>query len=312
MNKIARSFQILATTSVGLLAVPQALAADRTWVSAIAGDDSNPCTRTTPCQTLKGALANTSPGGEINILDSGGYGGVTISQSVSIIAPPGVEAGILSDLTGIIITAGPNDVVTLSGLDIQGKGVGIEFKSGGALFVDKCAIRHFHSGTGYGIWFEPTGAAKLYVQDTAVSDNNAGINIDPQGTGSAIVMLARVQVENNGIGIGPDTRTSTGPGINMTVRDSVLAGNGHGVWAFTSASKVPVGTLGSGPVHVTIDHSAIAANTTGIKTDGLYSMVTVSNSTFTGNANAVGLNSKVQLHTNNTRDNNGDDSTDQL
>ncbi|HEX4557176.1 MAG TPA: right-handed parallel beta-helix repeat-containing protein [Xanthobacteraceae bacterium] len=312
MNKIARSLRILATTSVCLLAIAQAQAADRTWVSAIAGDDSNPCTRTTPCQTLKVALANTAPGGEINILDSGGYGAVTISQSVSIIAPPGVEAGILADPTGIIITAGPNDVVTLSGLDIQGKGIGIEFKSGGALFVDKCAIRHFRGGTGYGIWFEPSGGAKLYVQDTAVSDNNTGISIDPQGTGSAIVMLTRVHVENNGIGIDPDTRTSTGAGISMTVRDSVLAGNGHGVWAFTSASKVPPGTLGSGPVHVTIDHSAIASNTTGIKADGFNSMVTVSNSTFAGNAKAVDLNSKVQLYPTNTRDNNGDDPKDQL
>jgi hypothetical protein len=312
MNKIARSLGILATTSVSLLAVAQALAADRTWVSAVAGDDQNPCTRTTPCLTLKGALTNTAPGGEINILDSGGYGGVTITQSVSIIAPPGVEAGILADPAGIIIAAGPADVVTLSGLDIQGKGVGIEFKSGGALFVEKCAIRHFQSGSGTGIWFEPAGAAKLYVQDTVVSDNNIGISISPQGTGSALVMLTRVQAENNGIGIDPDTRISTGPGINMVVRDSVLAGNDSGVWAFTNASRVPVGTPGSGPVHVMIDHSAIAGNTTGIKADGFNSMVTVSNSTITTNATAMGANAKVQLHPNNTRANNGDDPKEQL
>jgi hypothetical protein len=312
MANIARSLGVLATMTVALLPVGQARAADRTWVSAVAGDDANTCTRTAPCQTLKGALANTVAGGEINILDSGGYGAVTIAQSVSIIAPPGVEAGILSDVVGITITAGANDVVTLSGLDIQGKGTGIEFKSGGALLVEKCTIRHLRQGNGTGIWFEPNGAARLYVHDTDVSDNGTGISISPLGAGSATVMLSRVLAENNGTGLFPDTRVSTGSGINMTVQDSVLAGNGHGIWASTNASKVAQGALGSGPVQVTIDRSAIAGNTTGIRADGFYAMVTVSNSTISGNTTAVDPNAKVQLQPSNTRDHNGDDPKDQL
>ena len=45
----------------------------RTWVSSL-GSDTNQCTRTAPCLTFAGAIANTIPGGEIDALDPGDSG----------------------------------------------------------------------------------------------------------------------------------------------------------------------------------------------------------------------------------------------
>src|SRR2546430_2334276 len=57
--------------------------ASRTWVSGV-GDDANPCSRTAPCKTFPGAISKTASGGEINCLDPGGFGGVTITKSIAI------------------------------------------------------------------------------------------------------------------------------------------------------------------------------------------------------------------------------------
>jgi hypothetical protein len=59
--------------------------ATRTWVSGV-GDDANPCSRTAPCKTFAGALSKTAAGGEISVLDPGGFGAVTITKSISIVA----------------------------------------------------------------------------------------------------------------------------------------------------------------------------------------------------------------------------------
>src|SRR6266550_4525079 len=79
--------------------------ATRTWVSGV-GDDANPCSRTAPCKTFAGAISKTAAGGEINALDPGGYGAVTITKAITIDGG-GTFASILSSLVnGIVINAG--------------------------------------------------------------------------------------------------------------------------------------------------------------------------------------------------------------
>src|SRR4051795_6752110 len=96
--------------------------ATRTWVSGV-GDDANPCSRTAPCKTFPGAISKTAAGGEINCLDPGGFGGVTITKAITI-ACEGVTAGVLvSGVNGILVAAGASDVVFLKGLDIEGLGM---------------------------------------------------------------------------------------------------------------------------------------------------------------------------------------------
>src|SRR6266568_4863825 len=97
--------------------------AQRTFVSAAGGNDANPCTLTLPCRNFQAAIAQTASGGEVIVLDSGGYGTVTISQAVSLIAPPGVYAGIsVFSGAGITVSAGASDVVVIRGLTLNGLG----------------------------------------------------------------------------------------------------------------------------------------------------------------------------------------------
>src|SRR4051794_15063177 len=109
------------------LAVPSAAfgQATRTWVSGV-GDDANPCSRTAPCKTFAGAISKTANGGEINCLDPGGFGGVTIGKSLTIKCHY-TEGGVLvSGTNAIVVNATATDKVTLRGLDINGIGVGAQ------------------------------------------------------------------------------------------------------------------------------------------------------------------------------------------
>src|SRR6267378_4028202 len=122
--------------------------ATRTWVSGV-GDDANPCSRTAPCKTFAGAISKTAAGGEIDALDPGGFGAVTITKAITIDGA-GTNASILaSGTTGVIINAGAADVVILRNLSINGApptspGLnGIRFIAGGELHLDNVAIFGF-------------------------------------------------------------------------------------------------------------------------------------------------------------------------
>jgi len=78
-----RAPKILMTAVLLASAATARAQATRTWVSGV-GDDANPCSRTAPCKTFAGAISKTAAGGEINVLDPGGFGGVTITKSITI------------------------------------------------------------------------------------------------------------------------------------------------------------------------------------------------------------------------------------
>src|ERR1041384_5314880 len=105
----------LLTLLIGLAVAPQASAqATRTWVSGV-GDDANPCSRTAPCKTLAGAISKTAEYGEINAVDPGGFGQVTITKSIIIDLTPNEGGVLVAGTNGITIAAQPDDVVTLRG-----------------------------------------------------------------------------------------------------------------------------------------------------------------------------------------------------
>src|SRR4030095_3621241 len=102
--------------------------ATRTWVSGV-GDDANPCSRTAPCKTFAGAISKTAVGGEISVLDPGGYGAVTITKPITI-SGVGEQSRILASraqgvITNItqVINAPQTNTVTLRNLQINGAGV---------------------------------------------------------------------------------------------------------------------------------------------------------------------------------------------
>src|SRR5437588_9342837 len=72
-----------ATLSLWLPSAPAFAQATRTWVSGV-GDDANPCSRTAPCKTWAGAISKTFIGGEIDALDPGGFGTVTVTKSITL------------------------------------------------------------------------------------------------------------------------------------------------------------------------------------------------------------------------------------
>src|SRR6266571_845328 len=173
MKKLVLSLAIAGTALVPLLCSAPAYAqATRTWVSGV-GDDVNPCSRTAPCKTFAGAISKTAAAGEINCLDPGGFGAVTINKSIMIRCNY-TEAGVVvAGTNGIIVNTLSTDVVYLEGLDILGANTGlsgISFIQGGVLHVKNSVIREFNgagAGNGNGIKFAPTVAgAELHVTDT--------------------------------------------------------------------------------------------------------------------------------------------------
>ena len=201
-SKILR-FLGTAVLVIGFSATAHAQAT-RTWVSGV-GDDANPCSRTAPCKTFAGAISKTASGGEINVLDPGGFGAVTITKPITI-SSEGFEAGVLTNAGSGIIVNVPNaaDVVVLRGLDFEGLSAatnGIIVITGGTVQVENCTINHF---TQNGINFAPTVAnSQLRVVNTIARSNNgaggAGLSVS---SGNLVnVMVSNSSFVGNTIGI---------------------------------------------------------------------------------------------------------------
>src|SRR5262245_2482191 len=157
--------------------------ATRTWVSGV-GDDVNPGSRTAPCKTFAGAISRTANPGEIDCLDPGGFGAVTITKSVTLDGTGTFGSILASGTTGVIINgAGIN--VTLRDLSINGVGAnagitGIRIVNAANVHIIDCMIFGFTSGaTGKGIDDQRTGGGRLWVVNTVIRDNSIGIQVKP-------------------------------------------------------------------------------------------------------------------------------------
>src|SRR5258706_9391637 len=121
MNKFRFTLKLVAIAvfTIAFASMAQAQAT-RTWVSGV-GDDVNPCSRTAPCKTFAGAISKTATGGEIDCLDPGGFGAVTVTKAITIDCDSGA-GGILNagGVNGVLIAAGATDTVQLRNLSIQG------------------------------------------------------------------------------------------------------------------------------------------------------------------------------------------------
>jgi hypothetical protein len=188
-----------------LYTLPAHAQATRTWVSGV-GDDANPCSRTAPCKTFAGAISKTAPGGEINCLDPGGFGALTITKSISIICGEAGEAGVLvSGTPGITVAAGPSDKVFLEGLDFQGLGTGtngINFVSGAQLIVNKCKINGFATN-GVNVASNTSGAvvvinkSLIYVNGTNGTANTGGVTVQGAGGVTNNVEIIDTLIQSN-------------------------------------------------------------------------------------------------------------------
>ena len=258
----------------------------RTFVSASSGDDASPCTRDAPCLTFAAALRNTLAGGEIDVLDPGDFGPVTLTGSMTIDGGGGSVAGALvaPGTSGITINAGANDVINLRGLAFDGYGAtgasGVVFNSGSRLEIEHCSFQGFDTA---GIAFTPGAGsattARMFVENSTVAGNAGGVLIKPTAGIAAAVMLTRVHIDqNSGSGLIVDGTNGSGL-IQAAVGDGSASSNaGNGI------------TVTSAVASVTMDvtRTTIAANgNAGIQSQGGAARVTVGGSQIRGNATGL-------------------------
>ena len=227
---INRIFFVMSLSAGSLITMAQAT---RTWVSGV-GDDVNPCSRTAPCKTLAGAISKTATGGEINVLDPGGFGAVTITKSITIDGG-GIIGSILSSATNGITVNAPNSLVTIRNFSINGAGStlginGIRVLTVGKLNVENCTLANFSAN---GIDVNTTTAADVTISNVIIHNTNNGVSfVGPlSSTGSAgFIVLNGCHIQGittNGINIGSG---------KATISNSVVSGCSIGVKSNTGAA----------------------------------------------------------------------------
>jgi hypothetical protein len=253
--------------------------ATRTWVSGV-GDDVNPCSRTAPCKTYAGAISKTAAGGEISVLDPGGYGTLTATKSITVDGGTGAGWGstLASGTNGFIIndslsgTPGTSKVI-LRNLSINGAGTtlgldGIRFLSGSELTVENVVIQNF---SGDAIDIAQGGTSTTNIRNVT-ADNIGGSAVKASTTfGEAIVLIdnSRFRAGTEGVHAINNCR--------VTVRDSVITQSTTGIRTSGSNSIIntddnfvafcATGIQASSGSSINVSDSIIAQNGTGVSTN---------------------------------------------
>jgi Right handed beta helix region len=278
MFLFAVSFQIAANAQ-----------ATRTWVSGV-GDDVNPCSRTAPCKTFAGAISKTATNGEINCIDSGGFGAVTITKSITIDCTNEIGGILASGTNGVVINiTAAIDVpksVRLRGLQISGVGTGlngVRILAANKVSIENTVIDGF---TAHGVSLETlSGAIKLGLDNVTVRNNTLqGINSFLTGGTANIAVSNSNLTLNNGVGF------NLSGGVKASISDTKIFGNGSGVVAVNSdlaltrcvISNNTTGIQGGAGTTIRISGNTVTNNTTGLSPNG-GSIVSFSNNTVDGN-----------------------------
>ncbi|MDB5679271.1 hypothetical protein [Sphingomonas bacterium] len=210
--------------AVALLAASPAMAqATRTWVSGV-GDDVNPCSRTAPCKTFAGAISKTAAGGEINALDPGPYGAVSITKSITL-RGDGEETGVLATLgtNGIIINAAATDKVIIDGLDLEGAGTGlngIRILSARDVLIVNTAIRDFAAAGGSCVSINSGAQIRVVVRASVLFNCETGVSVASTGG-----VTAKAKVYNSLIHVAAVAGiTVTGAGNSADIKNTEIVG----------------------------------------------------------------------------------------
>ncbi len=244
--------------------------ATRTWVSGV-GDDVNPASRTAPCKTFAGAISKTATGGEINAIDPGGYGAVTITKSITIDGG-GTFASILSSMTtGVIINAGPTGVVILRNLNINGAGNGIngiKITSAKKVIIENCNLFGF---TQRGVEINTTEPCTVMMNNVTV--NNAADAVGISNSASTVIIdNSRFQMLSNA-------------GVNLMTGQATLTNS--------NISGCGTGIITAAKTTATISGNTITNNDTGLQNAG--SIVSAGNNLLSGNKTQGSVSSTVKL-----------------
>lgn len=298
MNRFKFVFQSLilvaVVTAFSFVANAQAT---RTWVSGV-GDDVNPCSRTAPCKTFAGAISKTATGGEINCIDPGGFGAVTVTKSITIDCS-GTFGSILSSLANGITVNAAAGVVRFRNLAINGAGSGfngIRVVAASKVSIENVTMDGF---TTHGISIETTSGATKVVVDNVKIRNAAGNGINSFITGgTANITVSNSNISHCATGVNFSSNTkgaiqsstlaanTTGLGAasaEMGVKDCLITNNGTGVNAFAGGI-------------FRISSNIITANTTGVTASGGGSVLSYSNNVINGNTTDGGPTGLVSLN----------------
>jgi hypothetical protein len=298
---MSRKLMILIVAIAALTAVPSAFAeATRTWVSGV-GDDANPCSRTAPCKTFAGAISKTAAGGEINCLDPGGFGVVTITKSITIDCD-GTFGSILACSANGVILNGANIVVKLRALAINGCNLTITPGINGIRVLSAKSLRleevHIYGFGQRGIsWESVTPVGKLFVNNSYIHDNNAagvrwiGSTVNALG-GRVTIVNSMLSGNSNGLVI--DGNSNTANVSSAVVKDTTIADNaGNGIEATVNAKVQVVSSelTGNGGIGISantnaivrVDDSTISFNGTGISVAGGAQVLSHQNNTLQDN-----------------------------
>jgi hypothetical protein len=254
------------TLAAFALSAPAHAQATRTFVSGV-GNDADPCSRTAPCKTFAGAISKTFINGEIDCLDPGGFGTVTITKSITIDCTSTLGSILGSGTNGVIINipVNANDPfrsVRLRGLSINGTGSsgtigtrtglrGISISQALTVIVEDTVISDF---TLQGISdTRSTTGGKLLIRNSVIR-NNTGAGILAQGAATNTVSLENVHSINNGFGI------ATATGNRVSITRSVFSGNTSG------GVEADLGG------QVGLDSSLVSGNATGLQNSGTMSL----------------------------------------
>ncbi len=233
--------------------------ATRTWVSGL-GDDANPCSRTAPCKTFPGAYSRTAAGGEIDVIDPGGFGTISISKAITIDGGGGVMASILSAGTvGVTVNAGANDQVTLRNLWINGVSQyispgtnGIVFNSGRTLNIEHCVLENFTTNA---VQFQPVNSSEMNITDTTIENaGNDGVKVSTTAGAGGV---NRVQIMNTWIHGSGLHGVEGGPNSRISIYRSMLSKNGQ---AGSNGDGVDADGAGGGNLNINVDNSQIVSN----------------------------------------------------
>jgi hypothetical protein len=168
--------------------------ATRTWVSGV-GDDVNPCSRTAPCKTFAGAISKTATGGEISVLDPGGYGTLTVTKAITVDGGTGAGWGstLFSSVNGFVINITTNlttDKVILRNLSINGAGTtlgvdGVRFLDGAELTMENISIFNY---SGDGLEINQAQACRVQMRNVTFSHGGIGVKANNSAASTVMVM----------------------------------------------------------------------------------------------------------------------------
>lgn len=282
MTRLIKTIGLAVTAMLfGLcFAAPASAQATRTWISGV-GDDANPCSRTAPCKTWAGAISKTASGGEIDCLDPGGFGSVTITKSITLDCAEGTDGGaggiLNSGVPGVIINdpnggTAPTIKVVLRNLTINGAGVtvgtyAVRFLGGKSLTLQNVSISNQGTGSVPAISFEPQAGsvgATLHMTDVDIINViHIGVSVKSVNGVAVAAFLNNVTVSQAAIAVKVEA------GGVATIANSNLSNNGRGVWTASGAATASLDTV---TIAGSLDAGVFATNGTTIRLSnvGLY------------------------------------------